>query len=270
MPEYNIMTTFEFINGKKFKELAVPGNPYLEYYDTHDYWNILKYIIRARKDKENIYKLITHNSDWAVSKCLENMGVIPKELPFNLKWFTQNVDVEHPNIISIPIGLENPHWHTKIQKTEKISYCMKYRPKYNLEMCVAQFNPDTNPRRRAIFDHFSQFDWCLSTESVNGSKFDDYLTNLNDCVFCVCPEGNGIDTHRMWEALYVGCIPIVEDSINIQFYRKLPIFICHNLLDINYDSLKYVKQSINDRLYEDYNMTMLSMDYWKAKIYDLT
>lgn len=263
------MNNVNFINGKKFSELAIPGDPFLEYHPTHEYWPILAYIMRVRKDRENTYKLITHNSDWAVSKCLESMGVIPKELPFNLKWFAQNVDVEHPGIASIPIGLENPHWHTKIQKTEKISYCMKYRPKYNLEMCVSQFNPSTHPRRQAVYDHFAQFDWCWSKQSANGTNFDEYLTSLNDSVFCVCPEGNGIDTHRMWEALYVGCIPIVEDSINIQFYRQLPIFICQNFLDVDYDCLKYVKQNINDRLYENYNMQLLSMDYWKAKIYDL-
>jgi len=28
----------------------------------------------------------------------------------------------------------------------------------------------------------------------------------------ICPRGNGIDTHRFWECLYRGVVPIVKDS----------------------------------------------------------
>ena len=30
--------------------------------------------------------------------------------------------------------------------------------------------------------------------------------------WCICPEGNGVDTHRLWEAIYLGCVPIVKRS----------------------------------------------------------
>jgi hypothetical protein len=257
----------DFINGDKFRGMT---GLRIEYRDTHDYWNILNYIVKARKDPAHVYKLITHNSDWSVGKAMAGMGIVPEEIPQNLKWFAQNVDIEHPNIESIPIGLENPQWHPMVHKTQKISYCMKYNTKYYTNMCMSQFNPSTNPRRQDIFDHFSQFDWCLSKNTVNGSGFDQYLTDLNSSVFCVCPDGNGIDTHRLWEALYVGCIPIVEDSINARFYEKLPIYICQNFLDIDLDILSDVKKGIEDRLYSECDMTMLSMDYWRAKIYDLS
>jgi len=253
---------FNFINGQKFKEIS---GQRIQHYNTHDYWNILKYIVKAREDCFNTYTLITHNSDWSTGKALANMGVMPDEIPYNLRWFSQNVDVQSPFIESLPIGLENPEWHPKIQKTQKISYCMKYEVKYYEDLCIAPFNPSTNPRRGLILDHFSQFDWCKTWPTLNGTNFDYYISRLNHSTFCVCPEGNGIDTHRFWEAIYLGCIPIVEDSINIQFYKDLPIFICDDFTDITYDSLKYVKQAMVEKLC-DMDMRMLSFDYWKAKI----
>jgi hypothetical protein len=256
------MIDFNFINGAKFRTIT---GPRIQYHNTHDFWDIFSFFVKVRKDCFNTYTLITHNSDWSVGKALANMGVMPNEIPYNLRWFTQNVDVEHPQIESIPIGLENPEWHQKIQKTQKISYCMKHNAKYYLELCVVQFNPSTNPRRQLIMDHFAQFDWCRTVPSINGTDFDVYLENLNNSTFCVCPDGNGIDTHRLWEALYVGCIPIVEDSINVRFYEELPIFICDDFTDITYDSLKYVKQKMMEKI-NDMNMQMLSFDYWKAKI----
>jgi len=259
------MLDYNFINGQKFKEIK---GERIQYHDTHDFWNILLYIVGARKDKKNTYRLITHNSDWSVSKCLQNMGVHVNEIPGNLIWFAQNVDVDHPGIESIPIGLENPQWHPKIQKTNKISYCMKHEMKFYTNLCNCMFNPSTNPRRQLIYDHFSQFDWCDCRISENGSNFDDYLRSLNTSTFCICPAGNGIDTHRFWEALYIGCIPIVEDCVNVRFYKDLPIFVCDDFLDITYDTLKYVKQNITEKLF-DYNNSMLSFDYWKAKILGL-
>lgn len=43
---------------------------------------------------------------------------------------------------------------------------------------------------------------------------DDYWRMLRKYLFVVCPRGNGWATHRFWEALLMGCIPIVEqDSV---------------------------------------------------------
>lgn len=39
--------------------------------------------------------------------------------------------------------------------------------------------------------------------------FDKTSRNYN---YMICPRGNGIDTHRFWECLYKGVIPIVKDS----------------------------------------------------------
>ena len=37
-----------------------------------------------------------------------------------------------------------------------------------------------------------------------------YLRLLGEHEFSACPRGNGIDTHRIWESLYLGVVPIVE------------------------------------------------------------
>jgi hypothetical protein len=46
----------------------------------------------------------------------------------------------------------------------------------------------------------------------------DNLLRLNDYEFCICPEGNGADTHRLWECLYLKVVPIV---VNSQFTKLL-------------------------------------------------
>ena len=48
-------------------------------------------------------------------------------------------------------------------------------------------------------------------------------------MFIASPEGNGIDCHRTWEAIYLGLIPIVNDNYLNRFFASLGLpIICTN------------------------------------------
>ena len=49
-------------------------------------------------------------------------------------------------------------------------------------------------------------------ERADKLKFHDYIKKLNDYKFVLCPRGKGTDTHRFWEILLVGSVPIVEKN----------------------------------------------------------
>jgi len=54
--------------------------------------------------------------------------------------------------------------------------------------------------------------------------------------FCLCPRGNGIDTHRFWEAQYLNTIPVILRSDWTQAYSNLPILLVNsweNLMHID-------------------------------------
>ena len=40
-----------------------------------------------------------------------------------------------------------------------------------------------------------------------------YLDSLIRYKYVLCPEGNGIDTHRFWETIYAGSIPVSKKHI---------------------------------------------------------
>ena len=43
--------------------------------------------------------------------------------------------------------------------------------------------------------------------------------------FVLSPIGNGLDCHRTWEAIYLGCVPVVLcGSLSEEFTSNLPIF----------------------------------------------
>ena len=78
------------------------------------------------------------------------------------------------------------------------------------------------------------------------------LKRLKDYEFCICPEGNGVDTHRLWEAIYLKTIPIVVKSefTNILIKNNIPVVVLENWSELDVEKLQY----------HDYNFTE-SFDY---------
>jgi hypothetical protein len=68
----------------------------------------------------------------------------------------------------------------------------------------------------------------------NSSAGTRYYFSLPTYKFVICPEGNGIDTHRLYEALMAGCIPIVERRPHIaDKYKGCPILFTTDYSEIN-------------------------------------
>jgi hypothetical protein len=77
---------------------------------------------------------------------------------------------------------------------------------------------NTSPYRKRVYDNLIKKPF-INTEMVgNGGDYNNYLNNLKRHKFVVSPPGNGIDCHRNWEALYLGCIPVI---INSQFSKNV-------------------------------------------------
>ena len=186
-----------------------------------------------------------------------------------IKWYTQNVNIKHERIQSIPIGLENDRWFSDVHKKEKMLAKVREPKRYNEEMRVAymNFNISTNPAKRELpykilRDNF----WVTTDMGSNGHRFDEYLDNLYKHKFVICPEGNGMDTHRTWEALYIGTIPIEVRNINNSYYENIvPILLIDDWSCINETNLLLQYWwGLAGRYYE--SREALTFEYWKNKI----
>jgi len=257
-----IKDTLDVVDGDFFRELAncvpygeLPCNPIL-YAPTEAYVNALRFIAENPDIK---FKLITHNSDKCVSKC---------DVPDNLiRWYAQNLDFDHPKVEPIPIGLENQSWHPA--KRTVLDYMLKekHNPHRNRSAALCQFNPNTFPRERHPL-----FNMVMSGQiaadayyCLNGMEFDIYCQNLLNYKFCLCPRGNGIDTHRLWEAILLGCIPIVKRSNSCYNYREpYPVLFVDSWYQVTSDLLKQASEAEIDKSLFD--TKLLTKSYWKERI----
>jgi hypothetical protein len=83
--------------------------------------------------------------------------------------------------------------------------------------------------------------------------------------FVLSPHGNGLDCHRTWESLVLGCIPIVKSSLIDDLYEDLPVLIVKAWQEINKELLL---QTINNFKNKTFNLDKLKLDYWLKKMED--
>ena len=82
-------------------------------------------------------------------------------------------------------------------------------------------------KRQSVWNLFEKESYATlesSTLTLEGRL--NYLRQLARHKFAICPEGNGVDTHRLWESLYVGTIPIVLRSPVHQYLYDTDLPIC--------------------------------------------
>ena len=72
----------------------------------------------------------------------------------------------------------------------------------------------------------------------------EYRDDLEKYKYVLCPPGNGIQTHRLWEAMYFGSIPVVKDSILYKSFKKLNIIFVDNFKNIK---IKELDKNINNQ-----------------------
>lgn len=282
----------DWITGEKFRSIAdftyfpnkeLPDN-YYNLVNTLDLSNLkdvnivytntnaASYFLNVIRHFKQKFILITHSCD-----CRIEVGEIIRPdgsgkeqgsenytLPDNLiKWYSKNVNVINHRIESIPIGLENDRWFPGLRKKEKMLAKLSETRKYR-NLAYLNVNPSTNPDERApVISLLKNQSYVTHQQGSNGSNFDSYLDNIYNHKFVVCPEGNGIDTHRTWEALYMGTIPIEKRNLNNRFYKDLPICFVDNWNEITKDFLNIEFERIKSK---QWNFKMLTFEYWEQKI----
>ena len=178
--------------------------------------------------------------------------------------FCINKDNQNENCIPLPLGVcnstEESDKHILLGNVEIISNVIKKQvEKKNL--IYLNVDVTTNPSvRQNVIDKFKNFPWVkfeLPEYSINGREL--FLTNLKESKFVFCPQGNGIDTHRIWETLYMGSYPVVIRHSTHNNLNDLPILfidswdeITENFLEQKYFEMKNL----------NYNYKKLTQSYW--------
>ena len=113
--------------------------------------------------------------------------------------------------LCLPIGVQE----LSLNRNGRAAY-LTFQPVKNKLVLVGPFGP--THQARSVFSGW----FGTSTIDVMHRRLrpNAYARLASDYKFVVCPRGNGIDTHRFWETLYRGSIPIVESSNWAKYFQS--------------------------------------------------
>ena len=180
-----------------------------------------------------------------------------------VKWFSINVNYIHEKLIPLPLGITNntneSKMHSILGNTRIMIDVLKNNNKKE-HLLYMNFNLNTHCERPYIYFKFKEYEWCyegIVNNTLEGRK--NFLEDISKSKFVLCPRGNGIDTHRLWEALYMKSIPIVKYHIAHSNLTDLPILFINDWSEINKELLdtKY-EEIINKK----WNLNKLKISYW--------
>lgn len=203
-------------------------NPTKIFCYTHNI-NMLASIIHLFK---NDFILVTHNSDDEIRETDDVLNIL--NCGKLLKWFGQNICLEHEKLCFLPIGLANSQWpHGNLSAFNNIRVMSKSKS----NDVYFNFHIQTNViKRQPCFDILkNKLQWLDTIDPIENHK------RLSTFRFCICPEGNGVDSHRLWECLYLNVIPIVIKSefTSLLVKQNIPLVVLDSWENLNLNSLNY-------------------------------
>lgn len=203
---------------------------------------------------------------------------VERLLPVSIRIFVQNNTYDHPKVGIMPIGIRDcgsivamhRRFHHSYLYEKGVAARTTLRDNKRPIKCLLCFSLWTHPSRQECYDLFAGGGAASSAASSS------FVYNLNDdpapdrrqerdtaeyfyekiptavvydktleSRYALCPRGCGVDTHRFYECIYLGCIPIVVRTHTVfdRLYSAFPCLVVERWADVTEELL--------DRYYPD-------------------
>jgi hypothetical protein len=163
-------------------------------------------------------------------------------------WYAQNcTKTDDPKLIQLPIGLDlhtlakgNHSWGPQQSSESQIQDILKFKAQAveQQNKCYANFHFLLSTRyAQDRKDAIAKIPKDLVFYEPHKVTRTTSWNNMIQYKYVISPHGNGLDCHRTWEALILGCIPIVKTSPLDTMFEGLPVLIVKDWSDITQNLL---------------------------------
>jgi hypothetical protein len=191
---------------------------------------------------------------------------VERLLPVSIRIFVQNNEYDHPKVHIMPIGIRDCGtivlMHHRFRHSCLFEKGVSLRTTLGMNVrpikCLLCFSLWTHPSRQECYQWF--------TSAGASSSSPSFVYNLNDTAdtenapatnpfekvpaalvydktlesrYALCPRGCGVDTHRFYECIYLGCVPIVLRTHTVfdRLYAAFPCFVVERWADVTEELL---------------------------------
>ena len=262
--DFNLMTHKDLTVMQKTKDYVFYRINYVELKDGYTIFSnnfALKTLFRILdkvSDFSNL-KLITSQTDLSINE--EIFSAMPKCIS---NWYSINVDYQDKALTPIPLGMGNSFQDKYV--TNNLLYSQsKDEQLIKIPKLYVNFRENTNTQHREnLQDYFRDKNWA-TVDSPN-QKPKEYIDKIKNHQFVLSPWGNGIDTHRIWESLYLGAIPVTKYHHTLSTLHNLPVLFINNYEDLSEDYLLKAKVKIDS---VKFNFEKLKTDWWVSEVINI-
>lgn len=213
----------------------------IAYCDTH---SAVRY---ADGIREREYRVLTSSASDASASC-EDLSRLPACVT---AWWSNNAMCQ--DIRPVPIGFVwSADRHAGLAKAVE-------QPKGDRLLYLCHSEHTRPPIDRGLYPRFP---WATRQggRTQNDVSPLDYALGLRAHRFVLSPQGAGIDTHRIWEALAMQCQPVVRRNPIHREWIHLPIVWIDSWSEVTEEFL------INQPPVDWQDMPELTGSYWRQKI----
>lgn len=199
-----------------------------------------------------------------------------------IRWFTQNTRIQDNNkIIQIPIGLDyhtifsNPNHRWKKNDEPHLPIFQE-----NILFEVIKESPFFLERKNKIYvnfsisnDRFHDREKSLQTISPNLLEINnnfikrtDNWKEMSTYKFILSPFGMGMDCHRTWESIALGCVPIICAPNFRNLFDGFNVLIVNDWNEITEELLNSYLNTIGNNELNNINNEKLNLEYWVNRI----
>lgn len=185
------------------------------------------------------YSLVTHNSDFPAPRMAEGLDYTPLLDSSKLvAWFAQNPTAHHPKLLPLPQGLSvntktlASDWHPSLaisvsRNISEVPVLDGRKGWLYVNFAVRKDAGGADGGRRGAMEWARrQAEGAAEGEvTVREGKVsqEEYRADVKGHRFVLCPPGNGFDTHRVYETLQLGAIPVVMGTEALSgLYARFP------------------------------------------------
>lgn len=222
------------------------------------------------------FVLISGDSDNEIpNSVMQGYEAIIKN-PNVLHWYCQNYLGDSKRVTAMPIGMD---YHTMAQSVS--GWGPQMTPKQQEVEILGLLEKNYKPLTQRMCKIYSTFHFAID----RGDRFEAYnsipknlidyepnrvyrlpshITQMN-YAFVASPYGGGPDCHRTWEALILGCIPIIKKEKFINgLFDDLPVLLVNKWSDVTQELLE--ETIIKFSKYEPFHkLEKIQLSYWVNK-----
>lgn len=255
--------SFPFVTQDTYKDICryvIDESGYYENpnsYLSNGFWvktNYLHHFEEYLKNQE--YVLFTGHCDLTVNESHRHI----LQHPNLIRWFAVNNVIEDVKLKPIIMGMGDGRYsHGNIAIVNKIQQLKNEKT----QLLYGNFKIENNKTQRQACLDYSHIK--LAGRGLGTNTFESYLFDVSCSYFQLCPEGNGPDTHRIYDSLLMNCTPIVTENLYVQAYRDagFPILVLKDWAELEKITLS---QELYYSIWKNFNVNELTVEPYLKRL----